>query len=121
MSNYENDQEKIVNAVGQTVQAAVTTGVNWWLSRPKSVQIKIKTASQEMEEIRQSLKQGKSPSSILKTLEKGATAKRALKSGGNPKKTANLLLKKGQIDLSVNLLNHRNKNLKQNLKSQKTL
>ncbi|ACB54362.1 hypothetical protein cce_5016 [Crocosphaera subtropica ATCC 51142] len=121
--NYEQDQEKLTSAVGQGIQTAVSTGVTWWLSRVKPIKIEIKSASDDLQQVNQGIKEGQSKDEILKSIEKSETAKRVKNSGGDPSKYSNYVFKKAEIKEAVSEVS-KQKNLQQqdiNLSKGKTL
>ena len=124
-NNYEHDQEKIINAVGQTVQTTVTTGANWWLSRPKSVKVevstpKIPTVSKDIEIASQAIAEGASMEEVISIIGKGEIAQKVNKNVGSLQGYSNLIAKAAQIKEAVKQKTQgQNPNLQQNIKRNK--
>ncbi len=105
-NNYEHDQEKIINAVGQTVQTAVTTGANWCLSRPKSVKVevstpKMPTVSKDMEIACEAISEGATLEEVAQIISQGEMAKTLTKNHGNSQSYSNLIAKGATIKEAV--------------------
>lgn len=123
-NNYEQDQEKIINAVGQTVQTAVVTGANWWLSHPKSVKVevstpKMPTVSKDMEIACEAISEGASIEEVVQIINQGEMARTIKNNHGNSQSYSHLIAKGATISEAVKQKQqgqspHLQKNIKRN-------
>ncbi len=124
-NNYEQDQGKVLETINQTVQTAVTTGVNWWLSRPKSVKIEVSTpqiptVSKDIERASEAIAEGASMEEVISIIGKGEIAQKVNKNVGNLEGYSNLIAKAAQIQEAVRQKTQvENPNLQQNINKSK--
>ena len=98
MSGIEQDQEKLMNASAHTAQNVISTAANLSLLNKPKTKVVIKTARDEVTQTQNSLKDRTKLSTIKQSIVNSKIGKQIIKSGGNPEKYADLIIKKAQIN-----------------------
>jgi hypothetical protein len=101
--SYERDQERLINTAAQTVQTAVTVGAQLWMMRQKPIKVEMKTASDDLREIRQGISQGKSSEEIKISVQNGDTYRRIARSGYDADKYTQLMMRQAEIQIAVEM------------------
>lgn len=98
--NYEQDFERLQNVVGDVIKTGVTVGAQSLLLNRgiEPVKISIRAAKQDLEQVRQGLKEGDSVEKITKKVKESDVAKRIAKNGGNVDQYAGLILQKAELE-----------------------
>ena len=100
--NQEQEQEKLANTVADVIKTGVTVGAQLAaIPRSKPVKIKINTAKNDVDNVRQMLKRGESKTEIAKIVSQSDTAKRISKNGGDIEQYTGLILQKAELDNAV--------------------
>jgi hypothetical protein len=103
-TNYEHDQERLLNTAAQAVQTAASVGLQMIMNRPKSVKVEIRTAAEDVQDARKAIQQGIPKAEIAKTIQQGEVYQRVAKAGGDPNKYEQLILRRAELDHALELM-----------------
>ena len=97
----EHDQEKLMSAAAQVFNNSLSGGLNIAsLSKPK-VKIEVKTASSDLQDTRQALKEGWSIDRVKEALSKSPVVAKIKEKGNNVSNYVNSIIRKAKIDNEI--------------------
>lgn len=100
--NYDHDQERLGNIAADFIKISVTVGTQIAaMRREKEVKVNIRTAKEDVNDVRQGLKEGKSAEEIAKAVSQSDVAKRIAKNGGNVEQYTGIIMQKAEMDNDV--------------------
>jgi len=74
------------------------------MARHKPVKVQVKTASSDVQNVRQGINLGKSAQELLQSVQKSEIYQRIARSGGNAEKYARLIMRRAEIDHAVGMM-----------------
>ncbi len=97
--NYNQDQERLANIVADVTKTGVSVGAQIaMMPRHKPVKVEIRTAADDVLDVRQGLKQGKSAEEIAKSIQQSSVAQGIVKAGNDLGQYAQLIAQKAEME-----------------------
>lgn len=102
--NYEQDQDRLLSSTAHTLGSAISLGTQLWMARHKPVKIQVKTAEEDVQNVRQGINLGKSAQDLFQSVQKSEIFQRVARSGGDANKYAHLIMRRAEIDHAVEMM-----------------
>ena len=100
--NYDHTQERLSNVVGDIAKTGIIVSTELAMKpRRKPVEVRIRTAADDVVDARRELKKGKSSEDISQSLQQSSVAQRIAKDGGNVEQYTQLIVQNAEMENAV--------------------